>query len=402
MADVITRKRNNKWEYRFEGAKIGGKRKQFSKSGFNTKKEALEAGVKALATYNQARTAVQLSEISFADYLDLWYESYCKNNLKPATLTNYRKKIRLHLKPALGMYKLKALNPTILQKFITDKFNEGYSRNTLSVIKGILSNCLSYAVEPMKYLENNPMAFVKLPSKRVVPEVESRVSPHVFIPKEKMAEIFERFPEGSPTHIPMMFGYKCGLRLGEAFAVTWDNIDLEKRELSVNRQVQWREKDGDAPGYWFFTKPKYDSVRVIDLDEELVALLRRTKELQDRAKVFYDEEYIYNYETSNHALNQDKLGKPIELVCVRESGEFIQPRTIQHTCRVIHGSMNYPEFDFHSLRHTHCSMLLEAGAAPKYVQERLGHKNLQVTMNIYQHLTPKMSEHGSAILNALY
>ena len=61
MADVITRKRNNKWEYRFEGAKIGGKRKQFSKSGFNTKKEALEAGVKALATYNQAGTAVQLS-----------------------------------------------------------------------------------------------------------------------------------------------------------------------------------------------------------------------------------------------------------------------------------------------------------------------------------------------------
>lgn len=94
-------------------------------------------------------------------------------------------------------------------------------------------------------------------------------------------------------------------------------------------------------------------------------MLSRTKEKQERAKVFYADEYIHN-------------------------------------CRVIHGSMNYPEFDFHSLRHTHCSMLLEAGAAPKYVQERLGHKNLQVTMNIYQHLTPKMSESGNAILNALY
>lgn len=402
MANVITRKRNGKWEYRFEGAKIDGKRKQFSKSGFTIKKEALEAGNKALAKYNQTGTVIQPSEIGFSDFLDLWYESYCKNNLKPTTLTNYQKKIRLHLKPALGMYKLKSLDPTTLQQFITAKFNEGYSRNTLSVIKGILSNCLSYVVEPMKYLENNPMAYVKLPSKRVEPKIESRVSPHVYIPKEKIAEIFERFPEGSSTHIPLMFGYKCGLRLGEAFAVAWEDIDLEKRKLSVNRQVQWREKDGDTPGYWFFTRPKYDSVRVIDLDEGLVALLSRAKEKQERAKVFYAEEYIYNFEAPNHALNQEKLGEPINLVCVRESGEFIQPRTIQHTCRVIHGSMGYPEFDFHSLRHTHCSMLLEAGAAPKYVQERLGHKNLQATMNIYQHLTPKMVESGNAILNALY
>lgn len=361
MANVITRKRNGKWEYRFEGAKIEGKRKQFSKSGFNTKKEALEAGNKALAKYNQTGTVIQPSEIGFSDFLDLWYESYCKNNLKPATLTNYQKKIRLHLKPALGMYKLKSLDPAKLQQFITDKFNEGYSRNTLSVIKGILSNCLSYAVEPMKYLENNPMAFVKLPFKRVEPKIKSRVSPHVFIPKEKITEIFERFPEGSSTHIPLMFGYKCGLRLGEAFAVAWEDIDFESRKLSVNRQVQWREKDGDTPGYWFFTKPKYDSVRVIDLDEGLVSLLIRAKEKQERAKVFYAEEYIHNYEASDHALNQVGNGKPIDLVCVRESGEFIQPRTIQHTCRVIHGSMNYPEFDFHSLRHTHCSMLLEAG-----------------------------------------
>lgn len=58
MANVTTRKRNGKWEYRFEGAKIDGKRKQFSKSGFTTKKEALEAGNKALAKYNQTGTLI--------------------------------------------------------------------------------------------------------------------------------------------------------------------------------------------------------------------------------------------------------------------------------------------------------------------------------------------------------
>ena len=197
MSDLAARKRGNKWEYRFEGAKIDGKRQQFSKSGFATKKDALEAGAKALAQYNQAGTFFVPSEISFADYLDFWLDSYCKNNLKPVTITNYQKKIRLHIKPVLGQYKLKALSPTVLQQFISDKFNEGYSRNTLSVIKGILSNSLSYAVEPLKYIESNPMLYVKLPSKRALAKVPTRSAPHIFIPKDKMNEIFNRFPEGT-------------------------------------------------------------------------------------------------------------------------------------------------------------------------------------------------------------
>ena len=75
---------------------------------------------------------------------------------------------------------------------------------------------------------------------------------------------------------------------------------------------------------------------------------------------------------------------------------------MQHTSYIIHEKLNYPEFDFHSLRHTHCSMLLEAGAAPKYVQQRLGHKNINVTMEVYYHLTEKMSQNGDDILNNIY
>lgn len=342
------------------------------------------------------------SEISFSDYLDIWFDSYCKASLKQSTLTNYEKKMNLYLKPKLGMYKLKALNSVVLQEFITNMFNDGFSRNSLTVIKGMLSNSLGYAVEPLKYIPQNPMTYVKLPSKRVEPKIESRTAPHVFIPKEKMDAIFERFPEGSSTHIPMMFGYKCGLRLGEAFAVTWDCIDFEKKKLIVCRQVQWHEKTDTEVGYWYFTKPKYDSIREIDLDSELVELLKRTKQKQERAKVFYAEQYIQNFEAANHALNQSSDGSPIDLVCVRDSGEFIQPKTIQNTCRVIHLKMEYPEFDFHSLRHTHCSMLLEAGAAPKYVQTRLGHKNIQVTLNIYQHLTEKMKADGCSVLDNMF
>lgn len=305
---------------------------------------------------------------------------------------------------SIRAYKIKALSPTVLQQFITDKFNEGYSRNTLSVIKGILSNSLNYAIEPLKYIESNPMLYVKLPSKRAVSKVPTRSAPHVYIPKEKMDDIFKRFPEGTSTHLPIMLGYKCGLRLGEAFGLTWEDINFEKCTLTVNRQVQWHEKESpSSSGYWYFSNPKYDSFRTIAIDNELLELLKRAKDKSERAKIFYDDMYVYNYE-SEHLRKINTLGNgcKINLINVRDSGEFIQPRTMQHTSNIIHTKLNYPEFDFHSLRHTHCSMLLEAGASSKYVQERLGHKNIQVTMQIYKHLTESMSKQGNDILNKIF
>ena len=68
MAQVTCMKRGNYWQYRFEGAKIGGKRKRFTKGGFATKKEAMQAGTKALAEYNNSGLAFIPSEISFSDY----------------------------------------------------------------------------------------------------------------------------------------------------------------------------------------------------------------------------------------------------------------------------------------------------------------------------------------------
>ena len=72
----------------------------------------------------------------------------------------------------------------------------------------------------------------------------------------------------------------------------------------------------------------------------------------------------------------DNLGSvEIQPLLVRENGEYIAPRTMQHTSSVIHHKMNFPEFDFHSLRHTHATMLQENGADMVYIQRRLGHVN---------------------------
>lgn len=74
---------------------------------------------------------------------------------------------------------------------------------------------------------------------------------------------------------------------------------------------------------------------------------------------------------------------------------------MQHVSHIARTELGFDKFDYHSLRHTHATMLAEKGASPKYVQYRLGHKNIQVTMQIYQHLTNKMSTENAQLLELI-
>ena len=75
---------------------------------------------------------------------------------------------------------------------------------------------------------------------------------------------------------------------------------------------------------------------------------------------------------------------------------------MQHTSSVIHHQLGFTDFDMHSLRVTHATMLIENGAPVKYVQERLGHKKLEVTMQIYTKLSPVMKEQGKNVLESIF
>lgn len=399
MSELSIRKRGKKWEYRFEAAKIEGKRKQITKGGFNTKKEAAEFGTKALSEYNNAGFCFVANEISFSDYLDLWIKDYCKINLQNTTVTNYEKKIKNHIKPELGKYKLQSITPAVLQSFINLKFNDGYSRNTLSVLKGILSGCMGYAVEPLAFIQSNPVSLVKLPSTRAKSDTPSKNKEKSIVTKEQWNQIIERFPDGHSCYIPLQLAYRCGLRLGEAFALTWDDINFENNTIDINKQVQWEEKNK----IWEFHNPKYDSFRVIKGDSIIMGILMNEKRKQERGKDYYFDSYklIYIPDQRTASYKKYKNDNPVWMVTSRDDGTFIQPRVTQHLGRIIHYQLGLKEFDYHSLRHTHATMLLEAGANPKDVQHRLGHKNIEMTLQIYSHVTLKMQNDTISILEKI-
>lgn len=425
MGDVLikARTRNNGkvvYEYRFEVAPINGVRKWKSKSGFATKKEAKEAGKIAQQAYEHIGQVVEPSDMSYADFLDMWLEKDCKLTCKPSTLVGYEKKIRLYIKPEIGSYKLKSITKDILQDFITNMYNEGFSTNTIGSIKGLLTKSFNFALD-RHYIVSTPAMRLVIPTK-MQPKVQTKTKKHVYIPKEVMLKIFERFPEGSSAYIPLMIGYHTGLRLGEIYGLVWEDVDFENKTLSVNRQVQWEsgakrsEEDkkktngtSKSNGYWYFSKPKYDSFRTIELDDAIFEVLEKEHNKQLKAKAYYDEYYNHyycEYEMGKinsvlpmNKISQNKSPYEVDFICRREDGSYINARTTQHTSYIIHNQLQFPQYDTHSLRHTHGTMLYENGASFMYIKERLGHKNLQTTIEIYtNHYTDTINENGSMVL----
>lgn len=410
MAEINTRKRGNKWEYRFEAAKIDGKRKQISKGGFKTKKEALEAGTKALAKYNNSGLKFEPSEISVADYFDYWFDVYCKVNLKYNTQIGYLRIIEGHVKPNFGPFKLKALNASVLQEYANNLKLHGYSKSTVTNILAVIQTALDYAVEPLQFIEHNPMRLIKYP-KITKPKKE-----RIILTLEEFDQIIDRFKD-TRFFVPLMIGFFTGVRIGECCALTWDDINFENKTISIDKQLVKRNFGNDVrkvfkltgkkeqKSSWYFADPKTpSSVRTIKIGETLLEILKAERKKQLENELTYGEFYTIHLkkkeydEKGNEIYRLMPISKCVEstlpraeLVCIAENGEITSPDSFKYCSRIIHGELRLA-FDFHSLRHTHATRLIENGAKEKSVQARLGHQNIQTTLQNYVHDTETMAQ----------
>ncbi|MBQ7739872.1 MAG: site-specific integrase [Eubacterium sp.] len=411
MTELLFRKRKTKagivWEFRFEVASIDGKRKWFSKSGFKTKGDALKAGNKAYDDYYNNNIHVD-TNMSYADYLDDWMKDFIEDKKAQSTYNCYSKIIELYIKPALGNKMLRGITTMDVQRFIDNlAFKEHHSYNVVVNIKAVLTSSFARAVSHYHYLSinENPMYGVDTPQKREVARVANS-HPNNYIEREEFIKIIERFPAGTTAYLPLMIGYSCGLRLGEIFGLVWDDIDFEEKTLTVNRQVQYNDKTNEL----ILVSPKYESYRTIGLDDVILDALKKEKEKQEMDaanRKNYINLYVQiskNGESRTHgAVNitgvKNDNDKEIYFVNRRADGSFVSPRIMQHTSRVIHDELGITRFTTHSLRHTHDTNMMDSGAPIAYIQNRMGHKNIAMTTDTYNHLTEEKTKIGNAVLN---
>jgi len=369
------RKRGKTWSYYFDLGIVDGKRKRKEKGGFRTKAEAQEALREILNEFSRCGSVIDESNISVADYFDYWFKEYVMINCKHNTQEYYRTIIDKHIKSALGSYRLKQLSPAVLQEFINKKLLNGFSKSSLSGFHNVLSNALKMAVHPYQMLKESPMQYVKMPKYDKVKDTEDLKT----ISLEDFKRIINRFPQGTSFYVPLQIAFHTGMRAAEVCGLTWNCVDLENGSIKVEKILI-----GKGKGIWEFGTPKTKgSNRTIKIGPTLLGILKAHSLYQKENQLKYGPYYTKS-----------------DFVCTKENGVNITPDTLKYLSRVVNYELKI-DFNFHSLRHTHATMLLEAGANIKDIQKRLGHSRITTTLDTYSHVTDKMEKATVDILESV-
>ena len=409
MGNVYVQKRGKVYQYQFAIASIDGKRKYKNKSGFRTKSEAIEAGVKAYNEYINVGQCIEPSKMSYSDYLDYWMKEHCEINLKYHTIQAYQNIIKNHIKPKLGFYMLSQLTTSVIQEFVNNIYLEkGFSKNFLKNILKVLKGSLGYATDVVGFIKVNPSLKVRLP-KYDIPDSD----PVYILSNEEVEKILERFSNNPCVYYAFLTAYYTGLRVSEVFGLTWDDIDFVKRTITVNKNILKKNQaggtkkrliSGNSTTVWYFgTCKTKGSYRTIEIGDTLLKALKKYKEEQIQNRKDYGDTYMKHYKKIiNNPYNNKpeikiinayaELEVPLEevkLVFLKKNGVFEGTDSCKYPFKVIHYELGIP-CRFHDFRDTHATRLIEAGADIKAVSKRLGHSNIRTTYEIYVKVTTKM------------
>ena len=334
-----------------------GKQKQVCFYG-KTQAEVLQKKRAYQAELASSGRVISPSSITLEKWLEEWLDTYCKT-LKPRALETYRSSIRTRIVPYLGQAKLKDIKQKDIQQFINELMSEGLSAKSVKNIHGVLHKALQKAVE-LEYIRNNPSNNISLP-KLQKKEMQT-------IPETSVKTFLGLFDDDFFQPL-ITFAMYTGLRQGELMGLSWDNVDMEHKALTVRQQLTLVTGEG-----WRLTSPKHDKVRTIPLTSQAMEILEEQKQRQKQMEA--DSLGLWNNE--------------LNLVFTNKLGRYICRTTLmEHWYRAIKGS-EFSYIRFHDLRHTFATFLLRAGVDFKTLSELLGHSSVNFTMSTYAHVTKAM------------
>ena len=387
MGKISIRKRGKYYEYRIEIAQIEGKRQWLSKSGFMSKNEAYEAGTTAYNEYLTAGTPFKTCNMSYSDYLDYWIENYCKINLKYNTIQTYKILIKKYIKPKIGHYKLSTITSVSLNNFITELVNENnffktYFKNILKVVKGSFRD----ATNIYGFIKYNPALTIRLPKITK----EQRDIKHLYT-QEEIDRILKRFKNNYTFTCAFLTSCYTGMRTGEVFALTWEDIDLEKDIINIQHSVY--DKPKDILGRWYLGTTKTEnSKRKVNICNTLKEALLNYKKYQEQLKELYADDYKY-YHLEDVINEYGKIvdkrivinkqnEKKINLVFTREDGTYVGTDITKYPYKIIKNELNI-DCRFYDLRGSYATKTLNNGIDLRDIADLLGHRNIETTGNYY-------------------
>jgi integrase len=301
------------------------------------------------------------NKITLGEWLTRWLRDYKKLHVEDTTFDRYEAVARLYLVPPLGKRGLRQLQAAEIQAVFTSMLQKGLGRRTVQLARTVLKMALKQALEE-GLIARNPADATKLP-----PLERKKDEP--YFTREEALHLLD-VANKDRLYAVYYTAIMTGLRCGELLGLKWEDIDLKAKTLTVRRcLVEVKDPETGKLKLNFHPPKTEKSSATVPLEDDLVKALEDHMEKQDKERFFFDEAY------------QEK-----NLVFCTEEGKLIWPRNFRHSYKRL---LKRAELQYrrpHSMRHTFCTLLLEAGEDLKNVQELARHSSIQMTADIYSHV----------------
>lgn len=364
------RKRGDKWSFTIDVGKdpVTGKRKQKSRSGFKTKKEAQRVCAELIYELEQGYYR-EPQKMTVENFMSDFIENQVRPNLRPSTVENYEKTLEKAVAPAFGQLPISELTPLHIQSLYKQCQDKGYKPGTIKVFHSCLKKVLSTAFE-WGLIKTNP-AVVRNPKIDKGTETVWTV--------EECYEFLNQ-TKGSIYYVVYLLAIFTGMRRGEILGLSIENVDFEENKITIDQQLI---SVGGKVELDKTLKSK-SSYRVIDVPQKVMTELK-----------------AYLHERKKLLLNKG-IRNEHGLVFTTSKGKWIHPNQINHKFRKDQENCRLRKIPFHGLRHSHATMLAELKENVHAISDRLGHSSTTITNEMYIHLTDKMKKGLSDHLNELY
>lgn len=358
-----------RWAYNvLAGRSAGGRRRQVTRSGFATKRQA-ELALKDMLARDDAEVA-EIHRLTTGQYLEQWLAG--KRSLRATTVQSYSSHIRLYLAPQLGHVLLADLRPHHLDRMYVELLGDDGTRPrkaaTVHKIHGTLRAALNTAVK-RRLIPWNPALHVELPS-------SERPQTQVWTP-DQLGSFLDHHRDHRLSALFHLVAL-TGMRRGEALGLRWSDLDPGRGLIRVAQQLI------DGKGGPTLGPPKTRSgARVVPLDEGTVQVLRRHRRQQAAERLVAGPAW-----TESGLCFTGLTGSPL------------RPDYVTKLFTRLARQAGVPVIRLHDLRHTSASLALAAGIPMKVVSDRLGHSSTSITADLYTHVVPVVARKAADLLAA--
>jgi len=354
---------------------LTGKKKRTTRRGFKTKKEANIALSKIFVEVDELGLR-QNDQMTFQEVFEEWFKQHRKE-VKPTTVYAMESKFSRRILPVFGPYKMKDISRSHCQKVINTWAQELKTFNDYKIQANMV---FRYAMK-MDIIKRNPMDYVTLPKLKHEMEYNAELEEKkYYYTREELRSFLESIKEDNMVYTMFRLLAFTGARKGELYALHWSDVDFHHKSITLKKTLIHTSSKKQLQ-----TSKTKASRRVVSVDDETLVILKkwRSKQIQryltlELAAPFQsdDKQPVFTvYNQLKHEMDYCRLAYLNEKLD-----------------RIYQKNPVLPKINVHAFRHTHASLLFAAGASIKDVQARLGHTDIQTTMDIYTHVTDEAKE----------